>query len=314
MSRDGDDEKNLLTAKMRADCVVPPLPRDFAERVTLAWLTERADSVTRRRVPTLPLVLATFTLALGAIVFLLLRATPNASMTKRSAPPNAETPRTVPDRHGAARLVGGPPANTRDADSDSPPSLPAAAPHNGQPYRPVSVQNIKRMPEIDANACGQSIEYPSEAKRLGIEGDVILRVELDEAGRVHGTRVLSGLGHGLDEAAVFALTHKCRFTPAIDKSGSPVAFVIPRYAFHFATPTSSTQTGSRAGVAKTPPGQGRACSADNKCSDGLQCVAKSGGKSTCEIICETNTDCPENQRCVADSYGQLCRPITDIDL
>jgi TonB family protein len=315
MNRDGDDdEKNLLTAKMRAALVVPTLPPDFAERVTLAWLTERADTVTKRRGRTVPVVLATLTLAVAAIVLLLVRATPRPFLAQRSAPANGATPRTEPDRHGSALLVGGPPTSTKGADSRSPPSLPAAAPRNNQPYHPVSARNIQKMPDIDADACGQSIEYPSEAMRLGIEGDVILRVELDEAGRVHGIRVLSGLGHGLDEAAVFALTHKCRFTPAIDKSGSPVAYVIPRYVFHFAPPISSTQTRSRTGVAKAPPGQGRACSADNKCSDGLHCIAKSRDKSTCEILCEDNTDCPEDQRCVADSYGDTCRPISDINL
>ena len=70
---------------------------------------------------------------------------------------------------------------------------------------------------------GDTIQYPAEAEQLGIEGDVKLRVELDERGKVHGIKVTSGLGHGLDQAAVFALTHRCKFTPAIATDGKPVS-------------------------------------------------------------------------------------------
>jgi hypothetical protein len=65
---------------------------------------------------------------------------------------------------------------------------------------------------------------------------------------------------------------------------------------------------------KAPSGQGRVCSANNKCDAALRCVAKRGGKSTCEVVCATNTSCPEDQRCVADDGAKVCRPITDLDL
>lgn len=303
MSRDRDDEEKFLTDKMRAASPVHMLPADFAQRVTRAWLAERTHSAAKRRWPALPLVLATVTVAVGAIVLLWLGAAPRPSANQRNAPTRAEAPR-------AETKLG---ANAGGPESVPPPSLPAAAPRKGPTYQPVSEQSIKKMPDIDSDACGRSIRYPAEAMRLGIEGDVILRVELEDTGRVHGIRVLSGLGHGLDEAAVFALTRECNFTPAIDKSGAPVAYVIPRYVFHFEAPTTSKQSGSTAGSAKAAQGQGRACSAKNKCAVGLDCVP-SGGKSTCEIVCRTDTDCPEDQRCVADSNGKLCKPITDLNL
>jgi periplasmic protein TonB len=115
--------------------------------------------------------------------------------------------------------------------------LPAAPPPQAKPeYKPVSELYIKKMPDIDADACGRTIQYPAEAEQLGVEGDVKLRVELDDHGKVHGIKVLSGLGHGLDQAAVYALTHKCKFTAAIATDGKPVSYVIPSYVFHFEIP------------------------------------------------------------------------------
>jgi protein TonB len=92
------------------------------------------------------------------------------------------------------------------------------------------------MPEIDTDACGRTISYPDEATQAGIEGDVRLRVSLSPEGRVYAVRVLSGLGHGLDRAAMEALKHRCRFSPAIGRGGKPVAFVIQSYTFHFQLP------------------------------------------------------------------------------
>ncbi|HEY2745693.1 MAG TPA: energy transducer TonB [Polyangia bacterium] len=115
--------------------------------------------------------------------------------------------------------------------------LPAAPPPPPKPsYQPVSELYIKTMPDIDADACGRTIQYPAEAEQLGVEGDVKLRVELDDKGHVHGIKVLSGLGHGLDQAAMYALTHKCKFSPAIATDGKAVSYVIPSYVFHFEIP------------------------------------------------------------------------------
>jgi periplasmic protein TonB len=115
--------------------------------------------------------------------------------------------------------------------------LPAApAPPPKPSYAPVGDLYIRSMPEIDNDACGHSVDYPPEAEQLGIEGTVRLRIELDERGKVHAVRVLSGLGHGLDEAAMHALKHKCKFTPAIATDGKPVPYVISEYQFHFEIP------------------------------------------------------------------------------
>ena len=62
--------------------------------------------------------------------------------------------------------------------------------------------------------------YTDEARKLNIEGEVLLEVMFGANGELHVNRVVRGLGHGLDEAAVGA-TNKIKFKPA-QRNGSPV--------------------------------------------------------------------------------------------
>jgi len=62
--------------------------------------------------------------------------------------------------------------------------------------------------------------YTEEARRLRIEGDVLLEVEFSASGAIRVLRVVRGLGYGLDEAAVRA-AEQIRFKPASD-SGQAV--------------------------------------------------------------------------------------------
>jgi len=55
--------------------------------------------------------------------------------------------------------------------------------------------------------------YTDEARKLRIEGDVILQVDFLSSGALRVVRVVRGLGHGLDEAAVKA-AEQIRFKPA----------------------------------------------------------------------------------------------------
>ncbi len=115
--------------------------------------------------------------------------------------------------------------------------LPAAPAGPPKPeYKPVADVYIKTLPEIDGEACARTVTYPSEAEQLGIEGEVKLRVSLDEAGKVHDIKLLKGLGHGLDQAAMNALRYKCRFRPAIGTDGKPAAYVIQTYTWTFELP------------------------------------------------------------------------------
>jgi TonB family protein len=64
--------------------------------------------------------------------------------------------------------------------------------------------------------------YTDEARRLKIEGEVLLEVEFAATGSVTILRVVRGLGHGLDEAAMTA-AKQIRFKPAQD-SGRAVDY------------------------------------------------------------------------------------------
>lgn len=62
--------------------------------------------------------------------------------------------------------------------------------------------------------------YPKGARRQGIEGVVIVLLTINDAGRVAGARVVKGIGHGLDEAAL-AAARKTIWTPAT-MDGAPI--------------------------------------------------------------------------------------------
>lgn len=61
--------------------------------------------------------------------------------------------------------------------------------------------------------------YTAEARAKKIEGEVLLEVILEASGRIHVSRVVRGLGYGLDDAAVRA-AEQIRFKPAL-KDGQP---------------------------------------------------------------------------------------------
>ncbi len=65
-------------------------------------------------------------------------------------------------------------------------------------------------------------EYTAEGRNLKLEGDVVLDVVFLSNGTMKVNRVISGLGHGLDEAAVRA-AERIRFKPA-KREGQPVDF------------------------------------------------------------------------------------------
>ena len=64
--------------------------------------------------------------------------------------------------------------------------------------------------------------YSEEARRLGLEGEVLIQVVFPASGAVRIVRVSKGLGHGLDEAAIRA-AQQIRFKPALQQ-GTAVDF------------------------------------------------------------------------------------------
>jgi protein TonB len=65
-----------------------------------------------------------------------------------------------------------------------------------------------------------SPQYSDEARAANVEGVVKVELTINAAGEVVDARVLSGLGHGLDQAAIVA-GKRWKFTPAM-RCGKPV--------------------------------------------------------------------------------------------
>lgn len=66
-------------------------------------------------------------------------------------------------------------------------------------------------------------KYPKAAQRLGVEGDVTLKLAIDTSGKLTKVEVVKGAGHGFDEEAVRAVKHS-KFSPAF-QNGNPVGCV-----------------------------------------------------------------------------------------
>jgi TonB family protein len=89
-------------------------------------------------------------------------------------------------------------------------------------------QNTPRVQRVDTTLPTSSVEitykpnpvYTDEARNLKLEGEVLLEVNFTANGQLHVNRVVRGLGHGLDEAAV-AAANKMRFKPAL-RSGQAI--------------------------------------------------------------------------------------------
>jgi TonB family protein len=62
--------------------------------------------------------------------------------------------------------------------------------------------------------------YTAEARRLQIEGEVLLEMQFGAGGEARILRVVRGLGHGLDETAM-AAAREIRFRPA-ERDGAPL--------------------------------------------------------------------------------------------
>jgi len=82
-------------------------------------------------------------------------------------------------------------------------------------------QNTPHVQRMDTGPASTGVEivdkplpvYTQEARNLKLEGEVLLEVSFGANGQLHVNRVVKGLGHGLDEAAI-AAANKMRFKPA----------------------------------------------------------------------------------------------------
>ncbi len=93
--------------------------------------------------------------------------------------------------------------------------------------KPVSVATIKTraQPKGDFGYFDVGRDYPPEARALGIEGAIRVRLVVDEYGKVKSQVLLNKLGHGLDELAMKRAA-AIEFEPAKDSNEAPVTSVV----------------------------------------------------------------------------------------
>jgi protein TonB len=70
------------------------------------------------------------------------------------------------------------------------------------------------MPELIGGIKGlqSKIVYPEIARRVGVEGKVIVQAIVDETGKVVSVNTIKGIGSGCDEVAMDAVRNS-KFTP-----------------------------------------------------------------------------------------------------
>jgi len=74
-------------------------------------------------------------------------------------------------------------------------------------------------------------EFSDEARKARHEGTVVIALEVDTTGRPINIRVVKGLGMGLDERAVTAVSH-WKFRPALAGNRAVVAPALANVSFH----------------------------------------------------------------------------------
>jgi len=110
-------------------------------------------------------------------------------------------------------------------------ALPVGSPTAPRADRSRTVKRLAAAaPLAEASGCDEPLikpkprsvpqpSYTAEARAAAVEGRVRVQLSVDETGRVTNVRVLSGLGHGLDEAAL-AAARQASFEPAT-RCGKP---------------------------------------------------------------------------------------------
>jgi periplasmic protein TonB len=93
---------------------------------------------------------------------------------------------------------------------------------------PVADYEATKLPLPQGRCSGK---YTDEARAAGIEGTVVLDLVVGADGHVSEVHVVTGLGHGLDQAAIAAL-RDCHFTPG-EQAGKPVAVRVRGFKIRF---------------------------------------------------------------------------------
>ena len=129
----------------------------------------------------------------------------------------AGTGPALPTGDGAARAPSGP-ARPGTGGEDAPPG----------PGAPAEAYEVSKMPLPRGRCTGA---YTEAARQAAVEGTVLLDLVVGADGRARDIKIVHGLGHGLDEAAVAAL-RSCRFTPG-ERAGAAVPVRVREFKIRF---------------------------------------------------------------------------------
>jgi TonB family protein len=93
---------------------------------------------------------------------------------------------------------------------------------------------VEQLPEFPGGMqemhkfLSKNIRYPADARRNGIEGEVLIRFVISESGRVRNPEVVKSLGEGTDEEALRVVLNMPSWKPAM-QNGRPVPteYILP---------------------------------------------------------------------------------------
>jgi TonB family protein len=115
-----------------------------------------------------------------------------------------------------SRITDQPNTTAQNADTDSSSAMPGSS-HGSDPGSFATGADVR--PAIETSLVDPPVarsEIPS-----GVEGDVIVEVTIDDHGNVIATRLLKGLGYGIDEKVVATIRNNWHYRPAT-RDGVPI--------------------------------------------------------------------------------------------
>jgi periplasmic protein TonB len=145
----------------------------------------------------------------------------DAPVPEAAAPTHTQGFEGLPDL-GLAMGNGGPGgmAIPQGGPIAAAPATSAHAPPAPKVLGPKPVDECTDPPVKPKRKLVSTPPYPAAAREAGVEGLVRVEVTVGVDGSVTGARILAGLGHGLDEAALEA-ARRASFEPAM-RCGKPV--------------------------------------------------------------------------------------------
>ena len=145
---------------------------------------------------------------------------PETKPVEETPPPELEAPKDLPPDPEAPTLP--------EPEEERKPLETPEVEKLQEPPRPASVATVAAAPRqarVDAPVRPKKAikpDYPKGARQRGEQGNVVLEILVNEAGRVEGVKVVTSSGFSeLDEAAIRA-ARAARFTPA-KRGRTPVA-------------------------------------------------------------------------------------------